>query len=324
MKWNPFDYISPSIERTKKLLFPFDLKYWTKLTIVSILSGNLGGGNGGGGRGSVRAPISKVNSNSSITGNIIAETGKNTGFIGAIIFFAAIIGVILTIISSVFSFIFIDALVKRKYTIRDSWKKYGSSGLSYFWFRIVFGIIVLGVFLIIALPLIIKISGVGFMAYFSTYGFFKIFFDFLPYVIIGIIWFLIISVFGMFVKDFVLVDMYMKGLRVKESLKRVFSAIRGQKKESLVYWVSKVVITICIFIILMAALLAFLLAGILIGLALFFLLKLISLLFAIIVIVIFAIAVLFAYCVGTLPLNVFARYFTIECYQRLMSFSNKK
>jgi hypothetical protein len=146
MRWNSFNLVGPAIDNTKKLLFPYNFKYWGKLTFVSILSkyGVSSSGSGGGGNGSSFASNDETKS---ITGNAIAGATNNFnyGLIGLLVALFSIIGLVMTYITSIFTFIYIEALVKKRYSISESWNGNKKQGHSFFGFRIIFGLISLAV-----------------------------------------------------------------------------------------------------------------------------------------------------------------------------------
>jgi len=131
MKWNAFNLISPSIEKAKKRLFPFNFKEWFRLAFISGMSGGGSGGNSGGsGNSNINYSPNKDALNqtgmNNITGNAIEGFKQYGGIIGGFVFVFLIILAIFSYIQSVFSFIFVEEVVEKRpiFKKKGFWKKF--------------------------------------------------------------------------------------------------------------------------------------------------------------------------------------------------------
>jgi hypothetical protein len=262
MKWNAFENISPAIESTKNLLFPFSFRYWMKLGFVSLISGK---GGGGGSSSNINSNVSNINRSTSssyqgsrfnqITGNAVDSAmsginGTSFAFIGIIFFIATLMILILSYIQAVFVFIFIDALVKKDYTIGQSWSENSRKGFRLFGFRIVVGLISLAVVFLIFSPLIIEmITNGSVRAPFEGLSILGIIGKLAIYFVLFFVWILIVSIFWTFVNDIALIDAYQNNIGITQSMKRTFSHLRSQKLDALVYLIAKLVLGIAISLI---------------------------------------------------------------------------
>ena len=165
------------------------------------------------------------------------------------------LGLIYSFITSVFTFIFIDALIKKDYKIKKSWKENVGKGSSLFGFRIIAGIIFLVISGIIFLPIILRIINMGFEGAFAGLSFFGVLKVILPSILLFIIWVILYSVFMVFVFDFCLPDMYKNKVSIRMALRRTFGNVRESKAESFVYILAKIVLGIAAAILSLIAIL---------------------------------------------------------------------
>jgi hypothetical protein len=318
MKWNAFSLISPSIERTKKRLFPFQFWEWFRLMIIVALARSKGAGNFNY-NSSGRGDSSSIKSFSEASSKL-REAVKKYWVVGAGIFVIGfILMTIFSYIQSVFSFIFIDALVDKK--AKFTFRKNNSKGVSLFLFKFFISILTIITIAGLAFPYIFNfIKGNPIIAYVG-WGYITL------SITAAIIYFLLLWILFLFVYDFAVPYMYVKNTSAWFSLKKVWDDIGKNKLETLVYWIARLVIGIVVGIIgiLIAVLLfiAFFLAGLLIFLIGFGLYKLIGapLIFIILGIIIGIILfIVFLFTVGMvlLPINVFFRYFQLIAFENIM------
>ncbi|MEA3329661.1 MAG: hypothetical protein U9Q06_02865 [Nanoarchaeota archaeon] len=332
MKWNAFSLIEPAIKKTEGLLFgdAFSLKYWMKLGFVSMFSMNrIGGGfkSGGGGR-NFTLPSTKNERVSNITGNAVSKfSGTTAGIVGLIAVIGLMIGLIFNYITSMFTFVFIDALFKKQYSIRQSWGESRSKGCSLFFFRIIIAIITFGGILLIFSPLIIQIASVGIGNYFENFNLLFFIGQVLLYLLLLVVWVFLISIFLTFVYDFSLVDVYTNSIGFTSAIRRTFHNLRDQKLEGLVYWLAKLVIGIvtgmAVLLLGIIYLVLLLFVGGLLGLIILLPVYLISksilaiIALSIILGIPFLLLAFYLFNVLVLPLSVFVRYFAILGYEKL-------
>lgn len=333
MKWNPFNLVEPAINKTKSLLFPINPKLWMKLGFVSLFSiyGRGMGGGGGSPGGNVSNFSIPYNQTSPVTGNAVSSFAKNSiigGIIGIFLVIFAVIALVINYITSMFTFVFIDSLIKKDCSIKRSWNNGGSFGMSLFLFRILFAVVNLIIIGLIALTPILKIfSKGGFGKFFESTPILGIIFTFLPYLLLFILWIIIISIFMTFVIDFSLLHIYKNSIGISSSIKQTFKAVFSQMLESFVYLVAKLVLRIGVGLISIFAFILLIIVaaipGFVIGVLLFLILFFISKILAIGVVILFGIVylVLFIYVfvVLILPLTIFMSYFSMLCYEKLLN-----
>ncbi len=335
MKWNAFNLVSPAINKTGERIFPFHFWEWFKLTIISFLAagrrggsfnggsgsgGSLGGGggSGGGGSGGSSGSGASLGELSNQAGDFI----KNYWIFGALIFFIIFVfATIMSYISSVFTFIFIDSLVEKK--ARFTFSNNHSKGVSLFLFKFVITILTLLIIGGLAFPYVYSlILGTPII---KTVG--------IPYIIFSILalvaYIIILLVIFLFLYDFAVPYTYVKGTSVRFSLGQIWKNIKESPLEVFVYWLARFVLgiavaviagIIAILVLIVFAIVGLLLFGIgfllyqLIGGLLFFII--LAVIVGIILLMIFLIAV--GMCV--LPFTVFSRYFELLNFEQLTGF----
>jgi len=318
MEWNAFSLAEPAIDRTKDLLFPIIPRYWAKLTLVSIFSVGNGFSGGWGGNGWSGSGFSNEKS-SNITGNVISGNSLVAGVIGAVIFCLSVLYLAWTYVSSVFSFIFYDALVYKKYSIKSGWEKNRNLGISFFGFRIIASLVFILVSVLIFLPIIFKLITNG-LDYFKIIFSSEALLIVIPSVIIFILWMIIYRIFISFVIDFSIVDMYRNKIGIKKSIKNMMGKVRSFKIESFVYLLAGFVFGIAIGILSLLVLIPFLIFFGLIGLGVFFGLSYglgLSDGWIWIILIPYILFALYSFIVLLLPFSVFKKYFSILAYEKL-------
>jgi len=331
MKWNPFNLVEPAINKTKSLLFPINPKLWLKLGIVSLFSiyGRCSGGGGSPG-GNVSNLSIPHNQTSAVTGNAVSSFAKNSiigGIISIFLVIFAAIALVVNYITSMFTFVFIDSLVKKECFVKKSWGNGKSFGMSLFLFRILFAVVnLLVIGLIVLIPILKVFSKGGFEKFFESTSILGIVLTFLPYLLLFILWIIVISIFITFVIDFSLLNMYKNSNGIVSSIKQTFKAVNNQMLESFIYLLAKIVLGIGIGLISIFAFVLLLIVaaipGLVIGVLLFLMLFFISKALAIGIVILFGIVYLFlfiyAFVVLILPLSVFISYFSMLCYEKLL------
>ena len=332
MKFNAFDYISPSIDDVKKLLFPFSLGKWMKLGFVSLLA--YSGGNSG--FNTPKANFGGSNSSSmsrsmnDITGDAIKGTKDSLGILYYIVFpiilLFIIFGFIMTYVTSVFSFIFIESLVKKEVLIKKSWQNCKSMGFSFFLFRVVIGLMVLGAIVLALLPLIIPLVQQGVTAYFENFSIWNIAWI-IPIFILLILFIIIISIFTTLVYNFSMIHMYYKKIPAWASIKSTFSKMSKAKIPVFIFLLANFVISIAsvFFAVILFLILLIPMLIIAIPFTLIFVWLIITfgwttsiIVGMVIVSILFLIFLIYVFSVIFLPMTTFSRYFSIRNYKELM------
>ncbi len=334
MKFNAFDYISPSIDDVKKLLFPFSLRKWMKLGFIALLAdggkngpsiGN-GGGSGGGNGGGIPDNLTA----NQIAGETVKSIKDSMGvfyyFILPIILFIVVLSLVITYISSVFSFMFLEALDTREVSIKKSWHRSKGLGFSFFLFKIVIGLIILGAIVLASLPIIIPMMQQGFTSYFENFSLWN-FAWMIPVILLLILFFFVMELFMSLVYNFSIIHMYFNKLTAWASVKATFKEIKSAKLAVLVFLVAKLAIGIVVgiigIILFILLIFPFLLLAIPIGLIFWGIISSFGWTIPIIVgLIVVAIAyiIFFIYTcsVISLPMSTFTRYFSIRNYKELM------
>ncbi|MCB2220277.1 MAG: hypothetical protein KQI35_07785 [Bacteroidetes bacterium] len=152
------DYIAPfsnAWNRMKKALFqPFDLGKWFVVGFTAFLAGLLDGGGGGGGNGS--SYRNQVHSDDLYNffhfPNIAREWLIDHPVIATLIVFGIVflfvIGIVLTWLSSRGKFMFLHNVVYDKAEVSAPWKQFSREGNSLFLWRLVFGLLTFGLFVV--------------------------------------------------------------------------------------------------------------------------------------------------------------------------------
>ena len=191
------DIINESFKKTKELFFPIRTKYWLRMGFISLFGNRSGGGSAGNSfrssssdnnlfKGlSFKEAVQKINSESL---NFLSQYGVLVAIGFFLLYFVALI---FTYINSVFTFMFIDGLLKKDIRIRKSFKENNSKGISLFFLRFIVGLICLAVFIVITLPL----SVAFFTNTLSSFNLWWLLFmipAFILYLfVLGIFWFLV-------------------------------------------------------------------------------------------------------------------------------------
>ncbi len=329
MEWNAFNLINPGIEKTKEILFPFNLKNWMKLGLVSLFSRTKW-------RGSFNpsnfSSFKSSKDTSTVTGRAISGLQKVPFPLGLVIaimvFLVLVLGLVTNFITSVFTFIFIDDLVEKKYDISKGWKKNLGNGVSYFWFRIVFGIIFLIALAVVFLPFIIPVAQHGWNVNLTSYLTNAEIWTRVAFSgVLLIMWVVLASLFMFFVSNFSLVDMYKNNIGISPAIRDTFSRVGKQKAESFIYWLAAVIVAIVLGIIggiagLTTGLVALLVAGIIgapVFIPLYLAVKLTSWFWIVFGIYVFIWILILVYVIHVviLPLSCFREYFSILAYEKM-------
>ena len=154
----------------------------------------------------------------------------------ALVIISIILYFLFLYLSSVFSFVFLDGVVKNKVEIRKSFRENKQRGFSYFLFNILFGFAcLLLIFLIDILPLYLIIKN----KFFEQSGFLSIFLVVAGWAVVSLIHLLLIAVIAFFVEDFVLPIMYKQNLRFKQAWCKFWPIFKSRQKNFFLYLLLK-------------------------------------------------------------------------------------
>jgi hypothetical protein len=324
--------VTPSIDDAKQLLFPIRFKDWLKLGFISMLGGgtrtrfnpNINFNTGG------RSGTKVEEVSNEITGSVTSSVKESTGplhyLIASVILVFAALFVILHYITSVFTFVFLEALDTRKIRVIRSFKKNQGLGVSFFLFKMVYGLIVLAFLAIMLSPIIINIVRFGFVEYFENFQLSSLLY-LIPMFLIMIPILIAFGIFFSLVFNFSVTHMYFRKLPIVISMKQTFREMKKKALEVFVFLIAKFVINLATGIIAVIVTILLIIPFLIIMAPLAFLAYFMGSALAwsipiIVVLVLLGIVavLLFVYVFSVifLPVSVFSRYFSINNYKALM------
>ncbi|HUJ40215.1 MAG TPA: hypothetical protein VLW54_06695 [Candidatus Acidoferrales bacterium] len=245
------DVISPAFERVKRqMLTPFRMATWSRLALIAVLTGEVGGG----GWSSV--------ANSNLTsggqpGNKLAsppfpwmeEGMKYLPYLLVGLVALVCLGIVMLYVQSVFRFVLFDAVLRTRYGIREGWRRWKEAGSSFFLWQLTLGLLSLAVTaVILGLPAywvwrtklyehaeenIGLLIGVGLIVFAIWIGVF-----------------LAGALVELGARDFVVPVMAMERVRVMEGWRRVLPMLGAEKGKFVFYVVMKIVLSIGVGILL--------------------------------------------------------------------------
>lgn len=225
--------MTPAFERTKQQLFqPFQFWRWSRLAVISLLAGELGGGGGGGGgpHGNWNIPAARQGRHDlvSLAAGPWGDWHTWLPVIVALVLFVMILGIMFMYISSVFRFILFDSVLRERVRIREGWRRWQECGGRFFLWQIGFSLVMLALLgIVIGLPVLFAWrSGlfhnasehVGTLVLGGLLLFFLLFF----LAIAG-------AVVGVFAKDFVVPLMALEELSAMEAWRRLLPMLKAEK-----------------------------------------------------------------------------------------------
>jgi hypothetical protein len=315
MKWNAFDLIAPAFKKTKSRVLPFNFKDWFMLGLISLFSHRVGSSFGFPGSSSQESSGKTFDQMKENVRDYVVSHGV---FLGLIFSFLLFIGLIFHYISSVLSFSFIELSLNKNNKFQFS--KYRNNGLSLFLFRTFFGVLSTIFFLSVLAPIIYNfLKGNNIVASLGwTYIVFAIIFLIVIFIFVGLLL--------LFVNDFVVALMYNMGAGAFYSWKAIWKYAFGNKKETFIYWLARLVVGICTgilfgLILIVTVLLLFIvgLVILLIGFILYLLLGGHIIWVVLGIIILFILVLLFIIVIITLsaPLAVYNQYFYLLGFEKL-------
>jgi hypothetical protein len=238
--------ISPALEETQRqLLKPFRWGRWSRLALVSFLTGELAGG-GGGLNFSVPFGGGKSGGHSGWDLVLGALGDRFWDFLplivaGALALLALFVFFIY--ISSVFRFILFDSVLYNRAELRAGWRTYKQPGWAYFLWQTCLALATFAAFaLVILLPLLspwgrAAIQNPGQHILLIVASVILMIFALLVVVALS-------GLTSLFARDFVVPFMAIEGAGVMEAWQRVFQALKGQKGDFGIYVLMKMVLAV--------------------------------------------------------------------------------
>jgi hypothetical protein len=259
------DALSPAWENTKRILFdPFSLRKWFKLGLIAFLAQAMasgganfnvrmplnfptGGPGGPGGPGGLPAADFERFWHE-VLGWYHAHGPQIIAGAVALVGLGLILSLILTYVSSVFRFIFLESVITSETQIRESWVRNRAEGASFFLWRLAFGFVSL---LIVALfvggPAVAIYKAIGWRpggpppTWSTIAGCFGLFMLAMLMFVIALI---IVGIVAALTRDFVLPLMYLRRIGVLEGWRQFWPILGAHKGGFLVYFLMKIVVTI--------------------------------------------------------------------------------
>lgn len=266
--------LNNAFTRTKEILFPIRKKYWLKMAFISLFIS----------KKSYMPYLSYQNSfnnqsesfyNNSFKESIVQINNESIkflsqyGYIIVILFFIFyLISLFFKYLNSMFTFVFLDGIVKKEIQIKKAINETKTQTLSLFFFRILLDIINFIIISIILSPLIISFFN-------RTLSEFKLI-NLIILILIFIFYSILIGIFYFLLDNFIIPLMYLKKFTLREAFNYFRKIAKNQKFEIFIYYfvliglgfvINFITLIILIPIIILLALF------VLIGVLLYFLLK---------------------------------------------------
>ncbi|WP_332899679.1 DUF7544 domain-containing protein [Haladaptatus sp. CMSO5] len=212
MSWYAIEDIEDALTATRQFLFPFDMRKWLKLAIIVFFIGGVGGGGGG-----TNFTVPSGDTPSDFPP--IQEPANVVVLILVVVAVLLLIGLLFAIASSVFQFVFVDAVRSEEVHIRAPFRRWFGKGVRLFVFSFL-------LFLLILAP----IFGVGAVFLFAVTPLLLLFL--LPFLFIVAI---LLAITLSLTTDFVVPVMMHENLGVLAGWRRFWPVLREQWKQYGVY-----------------------------------------------------------------------------------------
>jgi len=237
-----FSVLDATINRTKSLLWPFNLGVWLRLAVISFFIGGTGGG--------FNVPSGGPSYN--VPGGEIPGLGEallsNLGIILLIIALFFVFLVVIWLIGAIFQFVFVDCLRTGEVSLGRYFRPRTGKGIRLFLFQLGLGLII---FLIVAVPVaLLIITAGGFESRIASLAVVP----FLLIFIAGIFLLaLLVGLIMLFTIDFVVPIMIRDDCGVIDGWRSCWRVIRSEWKQALVYAVVKFLLGIAVAILMLVA-----------------------------------------------------------------------
>ncbi|MDT8358370.1 MAG: hypothetical protein RQ758_07705 [Methanomicrobiaceae archaeon] len=224
-----FGALDPAIQRTKELLWPFNLGVWLRLAVISFF---VGSGVGGFNPGTVYSTDQPPFGMGEMPFSFPTEAFPAAPFvILGLIIAIAIVAIIFMYLSSVFQFVFVDCLSSSNISLSRTFGERTGKGLRLLLFDV-------GVVAIVILA--IGAIAIGLFAGGGPSNFFAVLI-FVPVVIVIAI---LLGIILLFTIDFVVPVMVRDDCGVLEGWRRVYALTTAELLQSFLYIVAKFILSI--------------------------------------------------------------------------------
>lgn len=300
------ELIDSSIEKTKKLLLPFNFIVWIKLAVLVLFVSSSGG--------NFNSRVGNMDS------GVIEYILTHWELILTLAIIGLLFGLAFMFLKSVFQFCFLDSVTKKKVMVFGYFSRNLEKGFSLFLLNLVVGIISLAVIGVIAYPFI-KVFLLG-------NGNFSQLLNFLPLIIIGVLAILVMIAVGLLISIFTIYYMFINKKRAWYSFKKVFSLFRKEWKEMIVFLLLNFVLGILVGIIMFVIFLAVAFTAVLIAgfffLMGFILYKIASVLLVFLIVmavllgIVLLIILIAALLMASVPFATFFAYYRLDFMKNLL------
>jgi hypothetical protein len=298
------DVVEDAVERSKEILFPFDLGTWSRLALIVLFVGGAGFGSmftnipapDAGSDFSNDLGDSGMNMEESITGMTTVGSSVGMATIAGVVALLLLIGLVFMYLSSVFKFVIFRSIREKDVSIRENFAKHYIDGFKYFMFNLGTAAFALAVVAAIVF---------GFMSN-LVLGIFAI--------LIAVPVFVLLAVFTGIVHDFALQEIIVEEAGFIESVKTSLSQVTDDWKQFGGYLVIRLVVSWAVsllsFLVFGAISLAALIVLGLLSFALFMLFAPIGMIAALISFIVWFVAILF----GRIPFQTYLYSYFVELY----------
>jgi hypothetical protein len=246
------DAVNPAFLRTQQqLIRPFRFRYWVRLAVVGLLSGEIGSGGGCNfssfnypGRHHPRGSGGVIHAAwSSQASQLMQHPSLSAGGITFLIVATLGFFVLLLYIGSVMRFILFESVILKECHIREGWRRHRRHGLQLFWWQILLMLASLASFIFV---LGIPLAGAWTLGWFTAPR------DHILALVLGgsvllMVFFgfvLTLAVVHVMTKDFVVPQMALENIRAIEAWRRLWLGIKNEKVGYLSYLGMKIVLAI--------------------------------------------------------------------------------
>jgi len=320
MGWHALEEIGGALEETRDFLLPFDLRTWTKLALIVLLTGsglNLptsgldaplhSTGDYGTSIGdSTQVPESSTYGFDLATtpapGELAGVGGTATGMVIAVlalVFF--FIALPLILLSSIFEFIFYRSLIDKEVKIVKDFSDNLGNGLRYFGFRVIYTLFIL-----------VTLGAAIFLGMTND--------AVLVLLILGMIPVLIVlTVFAGLTHDFILLRMMEREEGLIEAWRSFWPVLTGEWKQVLVYIVTKLFLQIFVGVVSATVILTFTVIAAIPVIIMAFLLSMISEVLILVPVLLGLLAWFIVLLYIAVPFRTYVYYYIILVYHDLTS-----
>ena len=245
------DAVRSAFEKTKKALIqPFDFWKWIKLGIIIILLGGSGGGGGGNSDVNNQQFDEKYFNEESIEAQIeemfdqisqFIQQYKTYIIIGVVAFLGIIL--ILSYISNIMEFVFVESLVSNQVKFWAYSGKYLGLGFNLLIIRFILGLASLLLFIIAMLPIIIPVLQSP-----ETFNIGLIIGGMLWLILVIFVLAVIFGIIGSFINLSIPLAMY-HNTGIIAAVNKVYKNCKASWEQIIVYWVIRIILRVVVAII---------------------------------------------------------------------------